>query len=74
MEGIVFGPDEFESVTNGQIWTEPNAENYRAAQAAVAGWDPTGGTTYFFNPAKTFSAWMWSRTIVMQIGNHVFAR
>ncbi|MGE5528736.1 MAG: cell wall hydrolase [Patescibacteria group bacterium] len=72
--GNVFAPGEFESVSNGYIWTEPTAENYRAAEEAMAGWDPTGGARYFFNPAETYSAWMWSRPILTQIGGHVFSR
>lgn len=72
--GIVFAPYEFESVSNNQIWTQPTEENYRATEAALGGWDPTGGARYFFNPGKTDSAWMWSRAILTQIGNHVFAR
>lgn len=70
----IFRPDEFESVTNGYFWSQPSAENYRAAALAVAGWDPTGGAEYFFNPAKTNSAWIWSRPITARIGNHVFSR
>ncbi len=74
IEGNVYSPDEFESVSNGYIWTDPTAENYQAAEAAIAGWDPTGGAVFFFNPAKTYSTWLWSKTLLTQIGNHVFAR
>lgn len=70
----VFRNGEFESVSNGYIWdTEPTASAYRAATLAVKGWDPTGGALYFYNPAKSSSAWIWSRPIYTKIGSHYFA-
>ena len=50
--GNIFKPNEFESVSNGQIWNQPTEECYKAAEAALKGWDPTYGSKYFFNPAK----------------------
>ncbi|HOP74693.1 MAG TPA: cell wall hydrolase [Bacillota bacterium] len=64
---------EFEPVSNGQIWNEPVASAYKAAQLALKGWDPTYGALYFYNPAKTSSKWIRSRTTIIQIGDHVFA-
>ena len=70
----VFRNNEFESVSNGYIWDiEPTADSYRAATLAVKGWDPTGGALYFYNPAKSSSAWIWSRPIYTKIGDHYFA-
>ncbi|TCL60299.1 N-acetylmuramoyl-L-alanine amidase [Hydrogenispora ethanolica] len=72
--GNVFKPLQFESVSNGLIWAEPVADSYHAAQVALRGWDPTGGAKFFFNPAKLNGpSWVWTRTIVDRIGNHVFA-
>lgn len=64
---------EFEPVANGQIWSRPVQSAYRAAQLALNGWDPSYGALYFYNPAKTTSRWIWSRPIITQIGDHVFA-
>lgn len=64
---------EFEPVTNGQIWSTPAHSAYQAAQLALNGWDPTYGALYFYNPAKTSSRWIWSRPIITQIGEHIFA-
>jgi len=72
--GIVYQPDAFESVTNGLFNNPPSASDVQAAVAALSGWDPTGGALFFWNPAKPVSAWIWSRTIITQIGQHVFAR
>lgn len=74
LSGVIYDPDAFESVTNGLIWSmEPTDEMYRAAELALNGYDPTYGCTFFWNPYKPVSPWIWSRPIVIQIGNHVFA-
>lgn len=73
--GVIYQPHAFESVTNGLIWRRtPSAEARRAAQDALNGWDPTYGALFFWNPYKPVSAWIWSRPIIVQHGNHVFAR
>jgi len=71
--GVVFRKGEFCTVRDGQVWMEPNATAYRAARLAKAGWDPTNGALYFYNPSKTTSTWIWSRTVTTRIGRHVFA-
>ncbi|NLM37721.1 MAG: hypothetical protein GX202_06310 [Firmicutes bacterium] len=70
---IVFKKGEFCTVRDGQVWLQPNATAYRAARLAKAGWDPTNGALYFYNPSKTTSKWIWSRTVTARIGRHVFA-
>lgn len=73
--GVVFQGAAFESVLNGLIWRVPvSLESLRAAQLALSGWDPTGGATFFWNPYKPVSPWIWTRQILTQIGRHVFGR
>lgn len=72
--GVIFQPWAFESVSNGQMWRPLSGESIRAAQAALAGWDPTYGALFFWNPAKMVSPWIWTRRIITWIGRHVFAR
>lgn len=73
--GVIFEPGAFESVTNGQMWAlPPTPDAIRAAELALAGWDPTYGALYFWNPTKPVSGWIWTRPINMQVGAHVFAR
>ena len=75
LEGVIYEPYAFESVSNGRIYsTPPTAEDLRAARDAVNGWDPTYGAVFFWNPATAVSQWVWSRPIITQIGSHVFAR
>lgn len=72
--GNIFKPHQFESVSNGLIWNQqPTEDAYKAAEAAYKGWDPTHGAKFFFNPAKVYGpSWVWTRTIIDRIGNHVF--
>lgn len=73
LSGVIYQPLAFESVSNGQYNRPLSSEAIQAAQAALSGYDPTGGSLFFWNPSKPVSRWIWSRTIVGQIGNHVFA-
>lgn len=73
ISGVAYQPLAFESVMNGLIWRRtPSNEAYNAARDALNGWDPTYGSTFFWNPSKPVSPWIWTRTIIVNIGNHVF--
>ena len=71
----VYQGRQFESVANGEIWRPLTTSSLKAAEAALSGWDPSGGALYFYNPAKIYSKynWIWSRPIINRIGAHVFA-
>lgn len=73
--GVIHQELAFESVADGQYGLKPDATAYRAAVAAFSGQDPTNGALYFWNPAKVTNPknWVWTRTIVYRVGNHVFA-
>ncbi|SET67729.1 N-acetylmuramoyl-L-alanine amidase [Natronincola peptidivorans] len=72
LAGVVYQPCAFEPVKRGTINEAPNDSAYRAARDALNGWDPTGGALYFWNPATATSRWIWTRTITLRIGRHVF--
>ncbi len=74
INGVVFEPGAFDAVNDGQIWQDPDRESIKAAELALAGYDPTGNAIYYWNPAKTTNRWIWSRPVVTRIGDHVFAR
>lgn len=72
--GVIYQPQAFESVSNGEINRPATDSARRAAQSAMSGWDPSGGALFFFNPAKVGAhSYVWTRKIVQQIGRHVFA-
>ena len=74
VSGVIYQDYAFESVSNGQVNRPLSDESVRAANTAMGGYDPTGGSLYFWNPSKPVSSWIWSRNINTEIGNHVFAR
>lgn len=75
LSGVIFQPNAFESVSNGLIWRRtPSATAYRAARDAINGYDPAYGAIFFWNPSKPVNPWIWSRSIIVWIGRHVFAR
>ncbi|MBP0990653.1 MAG: spore cortex-lytic enzyme [Oscillospiraceae bacterium] len=72
--GVIYQPGAFSAVNDGQI-NQPIADSaYKAATAALNGWDPSGGAIYYYNPAKTSNKWIRSREVITVIGNHVFAK
>ncbi|MDF2681398.1 MAG: spore cortex-lytic protein [Brevibacillus sp.] len=72
--GVIFEPRAFTAVADGQIWLEPNESARKAVQNALNGMDPSGGCTYYFNPATATSKWIWTRSQVKKIGKHIFCR
>ena len=73
--GVLFQPGAFSPVSDGQFYRVTITDSARkAAQDALNGWDPTGGAIYFYNPAKSTSQWIFSRPVVLTIGEHVFAK
>lgn len=71
---IIYQPQAFSSVADGQINLQPSASALRAAQEALDGSDPSKGAVFFFNPAKTKNKFIWSRPQILQIGNHIFTK
>ena len=73
ISGVIFQTGAFDCVLDGQIWLTPDSESLRAANDALAGWDPTAGCIYYYNPATATSSWIWSREVRLSIGAHAFA-
>lgn len=72
---IIYQPRQFEPVQNGTINQLPDNSAYEAALNAINGSDPSEGALFFWNPYKVpKTSWVWTRPIIKQIGNHVFAR
>lgn len=72
LAGVIYQPEAFTCIADGQF-NEPVSESaYRAAKDALNGWDPSGGAIYYFNPNTATSAWIWSRPVIVTIGKHIF--
>lgn len=74
VSGVVYQEGAFTCVRDRNWQTEPNATSRKAAQDALNGWDPSGGSIYYYNPAKTSNKWMRARPVVVTIGSHVFCK
>lgn len=73
ISGVIYQAGAFDCVADGQINLTPDSDSLRAARDAMNGWDPTGGCVYYYNPATSTSAWIWSREVRLSIGAHNFA-
>lgn len=73
ISGVIFQSGAFDCVIDGQIWLTPDSESIRAANDALAGWDPTYGCIYYYNPSTATSKWIWTREVRLTIGDHAFA-
>ena len=73
ISGVVYQPYAFTAVADGQINLTPNETAKKAARDALNGWDHSGGALYYYNPKTATSSWIFSRTTIVTIGNHVFA-
>ena len=72
LQGVIYQPWAFTALHDGQFNLEPNGTAYQAAQDAMNGWDPTYGCIFYYNPRTATSSWIFSRQIIVTIGNHVF--
>ena len=72
MSGVIYQKGAFSCLDDGQF-DQPVANSaYQAARDAMNGYDPTGGAIYYFNPATATSRWIWSRPLLVTIGQHRF--
>ena len=74
LAGVVYQKGAFDAVADGQVNLTPNSTAYQAADAALGGWDPTGGCIYYYNPKTATNAWIRSLPISATFGNHVFSK
>jgi len=71
---VIYQRHQFEPVSNGRINLPAGEVHRRAARDAAAGWDPSGGALFFFNPRKTSNSFLHGLAVTTTIGGHRFAR
>jgi len=74
ISGVIYQPQAFTAVADGQINLTPDQTAINAANDALNGWDPTYGCLYYYNPATATSKWIWSLPVVLKIGRHNFCK
>ena len=72
--GVIYQTGAFSCVTDSNWNVAPTDTAKKAARDAINGWDPSGGAIYYYNPAKTSNSWMFSRPVIVVIGNHRFCK
>lgn len=72
LSGVIYQGGAFTAIVDGQFNQPISDTAYNAARDALNGWDPCGGAIYYYNPAKTTNAFMFSRPIIVTIGSHRF--
>ena len=70
---VIFQRNAYTAVNDGQYGLTPNTSAYRAVKEAIRGWDPSSGATYYYNPAGVTDTWIYTRSVIKQIGKHHFA-
>ena len=76
ISGVIYQKGQFSCVTDGQFnkAIDEDSTVYKAAQEAINGSDPTNGCIFFYNPKTSKSKWLYTRTTVITIGSHRFAK
>jgi len=76
ISGVIYQKGQFSCVTDGQFdkAIDEDSTVYKAAREALNGADPTSGCVFFYNPKTTKSKWLYTRTTVITIGSHSFAK
>jgi N-acetylmuramoyl-L-alanine amidase len=73
IRSVIYQQGAFTAVNDKQIHLTPDTVAYKAAEAALAGQDPTGGAIYYYNPKTATDRWIKSRPVIKTIGNHTFS-
>ena len=74
LAGVIYQPGAFSCLDDGGVNAPVADSAYDAARDAINAWAPAGGAIYYYNPAKTTNQWIYSRPVIAQIGDHVFAK
>lgn len=72
LAGVIYQPGAFSCLDDGGVNAAVADSAYRAARDAINGWDPSGGALYYYNPKKATSEWIFSRPVIITIGEHRF--
>ena len=72
LSGVVYQRGAFSCLNDGQFYEPISDSAYKAASDAINGLDPSGGAIYYYNPVKSTNKWIFSRPVIITIGDHRF--
>lgn len=74
VSAVISQTNAFTCMDDGQYNLTPNHSAYQAVIDAFQGWDPSSGSVYYYNSSTATNEWIFTRSTVKRIGNHLFAR
>lgn len=75
LKEVIYAPNQFQPVKNGQINKPADEESMKAVQTALSDHDHVAGESlFFYNPDIATSRWLDSRETTVVIGDHVFKK
>jgi N-acetylmuramoyl-L-alanine amidase len=74
LAGVIYQPGAFSCLNDGGINAPISDSAFKAARDCINGYDPSGGSIYYYNPAKSTSKWIFSRPVITVIGDHRFCK
>lgn len=72
LSGVIYQDGAFTAIVDGQFNQPVSDSAYKAARAALNGYDPSGGAIYYYNPDRAISSWIRTRPVIKRIGKHLF--
>ena len=72
ISAVIYQPDAFSCIKNGQFDQPVTESAYRAARDALNNADPVGGAIYYYNPKTSTNERLRAKTIISKIGSNVF--
>lgn len=74
IKDVIYQKRQFQPVDNGSINKPADQSSEKAVMEALALQGKGNNSVFFFNPDKTNSKWLRSKTVTTVIGNHRFAK
>ncbi|MFD2670859.1 cell wall hydrolase [Marinicrinis sediminis] len=75
LQGVIYAPGQFTPARTGKLERmEPSDESLQAAREALLGVNVAGDALYFYNPKVSGGSFFNSLEVVVNIGNHRFAK
>lgn len=71
---VIYSQNEFTPVQNGEINKPADEESVKAVREALSFGGQGNGSIYFYNPKTSTSDWIFTRDVIVELGNHRFAK
>ncbi|MGG1574032.1 cell wall hydrolase [Fictibacillus sp. NRS-1165] len=73
IQGVIFDKGQFQPVFENNL-KKPSSQSEKAVEKALAGYDNTNGSLFFYNKTTAVSRWLDTKPVNKVIGNHTFSK